>query len=99
MGRFRLLGSRRSVEGPWQMILEANLEDSRQKESPPVKQLLFESPLVVRFIKFELLEFWGKGGGLQHLSVLAEEDAGVRPREGEITNWKPSWKTFLTKKL
>ena len=74
--RFRLLGSSRSSEGPWQNILEANLEDSRQQKPPPVKLLLFKSPLVVRFVKFELLEFWGVGGGLQHLSVLAEDNAG-----------------------
>ena len=73
---FRLLGSSRGAEGPWQTILEANLEDSRQQKSPPVKELLFKSPLVVRFVKFELTKFWGNGGGLQYFSVLAEDDAG-----------------------
>ena len=74
--RFRLLGSNSSAQGPWQTILEANLEDSRQQRPPPVKKLLFEKALVVRFLKFELLEFWGSGGGLQHLSVLTEKDTG-----------------------
>ena len=78
--RFKLLGST-SAAGPWQTeawqtILEANLEDSRQQKPPPVKNLLFEKTLVVRFLKFQLLEFWGSGGGLQHLSVLTEVDAG-----------------------
>ena len=74
--RFKLLGSSKSAEGPWQTILQENLEDSRQQRSPPVKELLFTNPLVVRFVKFELLEFWGYGGGLQHFSVLAEDNAG-----------------------
>ena len=74
--RFRLLGSSSGTGGPWQTLLEANLEDSRQQKPPPVKNLLFEKTLVVRFLKFQLLEFWGRGGGLQHLSVLTEDDAG-----------------------
>ena len=74
--RFRLLGSSSGTGGPWQTLLEANLEDSRQQKPPPVKKLLFEKSLVVRFLKFQLLEFWGRGGGLQHLSVLTEDDAG-----------------------
>ena len=73
--KFKLLGSN-SAGGPWQTILEANLEDSRQQKPPPVKKLLFEKTMVVRFLKFQLLEFWGSGGGLQHLSVLSEVDAG-----------------------
>ena len=75
--RFRLLGSNNSgTDGPWQTIVEGNLEDSRHQKPPPVKKLLFEKSLVVRFLKFQLLEFWGSGGGLQHLSVLTEGDAG-----------------------
>ena len=74
--KFRLLGSSRSSEGPWQKILEANLQDSRQQKAPPVIKKFFEKPLIVRFVKFQLIEFWGEGGGLQYFSVLAEDDAG-----------------------
>ena len=79
--RFRLLGSTRSPDGPWQIILEANLEYrfSRKERPPPVKQLIFENPLLVRFVKFELLEFWGLGGGLQYFSIVGEDDAGNLP--------------------
>ena len=38
--KFRLLGSPTSAEGPWQTLLEANLEDSRQQRPPPIKQLM-----------------------------------------------------------
>ena len=76
--KFRLLGSPTSAEGPWQTLLEANLEDSRQqRRPPPIKQLMFENPQNVRFIKFELLEFLQWGGGLQYFEVLAKDDAGM----------------------
>ena len=79
--RFRLLGSTRSPDGPWQIILEANLEYrySRKERPPPVKQLIFENPLLVRFVKFELLQFWGLGGGLQYFSIVGDDDAGNLP--------------------
>ena len=75
--KFRLLGSATSADGPWQTLLEANLEDSRQQRPPPIKQLMFENPQNVRFIKFELLEFLQWGGGLQYFEVLAKDDAGM----------------------
>ena len=74
--KFRLLGSPTSAEGPWQTLLEANLEDSRQQRPPPIKQLMFENPQNVRFIKFELLEFLQWGGGLQYFEVLSKDAAG-----------------------
>ena len=77
--KFRLLGSLTNADkGPWQTLLEANLEDSRQqRRPPPIKQLMFENPQNVRFIKFELLEFLQWGGGLQYFEVLAKDDAGM----------------------
>ena len=75
--KFKLLGSTESgTDGPWQTILEKDLEDPRQQRPPPVQKLLFEKEVDVRFLKFEMLEFWGNGGGLQHLSVLTEDDGG-----------------------
>jgi len=63
--RFKLLGSSND-NGPWEELLVADLEDSRLQDPPPVQQLMFANPAVVSFIKFELLEYWGKGGGLQY---------------------------------
>jgi len=63
--RFKVLGSA-NENGPWEELLVADLEDSRTQNPPPVQQLLFANPAVVSFIKFELLEYWGKGGGLQY---------------------------------
>ena len=67
--KFSLFGSM-STYGPWQTILEKNLEDPRQQNPPPVKRLHFEKACNLRFLKFQLVEFWGYGGGLQHLSVI-----------------------------
>jgi len=63
--RFKVLGSA-NANGPWEELLVADLEDSRRQSPPPVQQLMFANPAVVSFIKFELLEYWGKGGGLQY---------------------------------
>ena len=73
--RFRLLGSLNN-NGPWQELLNENLEDSRQQNPPPVQQLMFCTPAMIQFIKFELLEFWapgngGNGGGLQYLATIS----------------------------
>merc|ERR1712037_256709 len=63
--RFKVVGSANDT-GPWEELLVANLEDSRLQNPPPVQQLIFPNPAVVSFIKFELIEYWGNGGGLQY---------------------------------
>ena len=67
--KFRILGSV-TKNGPWQEFLVANLEDSRRQNPPPLQQLIFANSAVVSFIKFELLEFYGSGGGLQYFAVI-----------------------------
>ena len=67
--KLRILGSV-TKNGPWQEFLEANLEDSRRQNPPPLQQLIFANSAVVSFIKFELLEFYGSGGGLQYFAVI-----------------------------
>ena len=74
--KFRLLSSKSSPSGPWKTILEGDLDDIELKKVQPIKQLTFETPAVARFVKFELLEFWGKGGGLQYFAVLTTDDKG-----------------------
>ena len=69
--KFRILGSTTN-NGPWQELLVANLEDSRQQNPPPLQQLMFANSAVVSFIKFELLEFYGYGGGLQYFSFAGD---------------------------
>ena len=60
-------------------LLPMYLEDSRLHQNPPpVKQLKLASPVIVSFIKFEMLEMWGGrvgangwgGGGLQYFALI-----------------------------
>ena len=67
--KFRILGSATN-DGPWQELLVADLEDSRHQNPPPLQQLMFANSAVVSFVKFELLEYYGTGGGLQYLAVI-----------------------------
>ena len=76
--KFRILGSSH-IDGSWQELLVAYLEDSRLHQNPPpVKQLKLASPVIVSFIKFEMLEMWGGkvgangwgGGGLQYFALI-----------------------------
>ena len=95
---FRLLGSLNS-NGPWQELLNENLEDSRQQNSPPVLEFMFCTPVLIQFIKFELLEFWAPGtgrlgGGLQYLATISPDTTASnswtslysRPEEMPIVN-------------
>ena len=48
----------------------ASLPDSRKQN--PVPSLKFAFPKIsVRFVRFEILDFWGNGGGLQFFEVLS----------------------------
>ena len=67
--KFRLLGSVHK-EGPWQELLEKRLEDSRRQNPPPMQAFKFANPAEVKFIKFEVLEYWGNGGGLQYFKTM-----------------------------
>ena len=66
---FRLLGSSTFSDGPWKRLIGNLLEDSRKKV-PTVKTLMFDKPLVLRYLKFELVEYWGSGGGLQYFEPI-----------------------------
>ena len=66
--RFVLEG-RRSTSDSWEYLLEKELEDSRQQTSPPVQHFQLEEPREVRYLRFQLKEYWGNGGGLQYFAV------------------------------
>ena len=56
--------------GPWTKILETTVEDSRQQTDPlPLQTFPLAKSASAQFVKFDLLEFYGFGGGLQYLSV------------------------------
>ena len=64
-----MLGTKTS-DGTFEELLVASLPDSRKQN--PVPFLKFAFPKTsVRFVRLEILDFWGNGGGLQFLEVLS----------------------------
>ena len=67
----RLLGAQTSG-GIFEEMLVSGLPDSRQQK--PVPLLYFSFPKAkVRYVRFEMLDFWGTGGGLQFFEVTSGE--------------------------
>ena len=69
-----------SRAGPWSQVLHETLEDSR-KQSDPLPVLSFpiyneddgEEEFTARFVKFNLISWYGGGGGLQYFAVKKGE--------------------------
>ena len=67
---FKILGSL-NENGPWEELLHEHLEDSRQQDPPPLQHFMFARSVSAEFIQFQLLDYWGVGGGLQHLCIMS----------------------------
>ena len=78
--KFRILGSA-TKSGPWQELLVADLKDTRHRKPPPLQQLIFANSAVVSFIKFELLEYYGYGGGLQYFAIEGGESTTTTSKQ------------------
>ena len=62
-------------EGPWTLALEKELEDSRQQEDDDpyrLQVMLLDTKVTMQFVKFELISWYGNGGGLQYFTVIPE---------------------------
>ena len=58
--------------GSWSKVLDAELEDSQQREdSDPARMevLNLEDEVTAQFIKFEIVSWRGKSGGLQFFDI------------------------------
>ena len=63
-----------SSAGPWEQVLEYTLENNFEQENPqPLQRIEMKSSFKAHFIKFELLSWWGYGGGLQYLNIQPYE--------------------------
>ena len=62
-------------DGIFETLLEDSLADSRQLDPVPEENFSF-SETELRFVKFEVLQFWGVGGGLQFIEVLSSGGTG-----------------------
>eukprot|EP00092_Neocalanus_flemingeri_P099497 GFUD01126916.1.p1 GENE.GFUD01126916.1~~GFUD01126916.1.p1 ORF type:complete len:622 (+),score=120.29 GFUD01126916.1:104-1969(+) len=67
--RFRLFSSQ-TASGPWTQVLDTQLGDSRQQQDPlPLQMIALDTQTTARFVKLELLSWWGDGGGLQYFGI------------------------------
>ena len=72
--RFQTVSFRVSVSktpnGPWIPILDEELEDSRKMVDPlPLQTFLLSQTTTSKYVKLELLSWWGEGGGLQYFEI------------------------------
>jgi len=73
--KFRVSSSSSHV-GPWTELVEGSMEDSRQKtEALELENFSFPST-TDRYFKFEVLDWYGVGGGLQYFDVKDCVDGG-----------------------
>ena len=61
-------------DGPWTKLMEQGLEDARQQASPPVQRFELRKGAEVRFIKFEMLDYWGRAGGMQYFAAFTADN-------------------------
>ena len=66
---FRVSGSVNET-GPWKTLVEAHLVDTRGVNASLVN-FTFVEPVEIKYIKFELVSYWGVyGGGLQYFAAI-----------------------------
>jgi len=76
--RFKVQGSQ-DLAGPWEDLVEEELEDSRLKNPPPFITFYFGQQTKVQFIWFHILSIWSRGGGLQYFAPLTDCEDILQP--------------------
>ena len=65
-----------SYDGPWHEVLDESISDSRKQGKPlPLQTFSFDS-MTARFAKFEVLSYYGSGGGLNYFKVKKSGEYG-----------------------
>ena len=78
---FRVSGSS-TENGPWETLLEAELENSTHKLAS-LTNFTFSEPVEILYLKFDLISYWGAwGGGLQYFAAIPASQA--ESKESEI---------------
>ena len=58
--------------GNWNEIFEETLDDHSDKQdtcSVPAKTITFSQPLKARFVKLDVLDYYGDGAALQYIKI------------------------------
>ena len=72
--QFRVHGSV-AENGPWDTVLESELEDETQKQAI-LQNFTFNEPFEIQYLKFEVVSFWGSwGAGLQYFAATPAPSA------------------------
>ena len=66
---FRVSGSPSEI-GPWKTLVEEQLIDTTGNKAASLLNFTFEEPVEIQFLKFDLVSFWGAGGGLQYFAPI-----------------------------
>ena len=56
-------------EGPWETVVDSRLPGTTH-EAPTLLNFTFEQPLKLKYLKFELISYWGKAGALQYFAPI-----------------------------
>ena len=64
---FKVSGANNS-NGPWQTLLEEELVDTTGNKAASLLDFTFEEAVEVQYLRFDLVSYWGAGGGLQYFA-------------------------------
>ena len=57
--------------GPWEALVQDELVDTSRGEAASLLNFTFEKPVQLKFLKFELISYWGHlGGALQYFAAI-----------------------------
>ena len=56
--------------GPWKTLIQDELTDTTGGRSAHLLNFTMDKPVKIKFLKFELVSFWGEGGGLQYFAPI-----------------------------
>ena len=57
-------------DGPWVILAEDRLAYYSGSKPATLRELKFDEAVKVQFLKFDLVSFWGRGGGLQYFAAI-----------------------------
>ncbi len=82
----------KNKNGPWEEILDETLLDSRNQPNPLDLQSFSFEAVTAGFVKFEVLSWYGNGGGLQYFNIEKSGDkiSSILTKEYKILSlYKP----------
>ena len=56
--------------GPWKTLIQDELTDTTGGRSVHLLNFTMDKPVKIKFLKFELISFWGGGGGFQDFAPI-----------------------------